>query len=339
MHHDQHTLPQQPQRRHTFQARFIAFCLFFSLSFSVVAETTPVDWQNWLAQFRVEALADGIQEKVFDLAFANVTPNQQVVHFDRNQPEKRITYLQYRQSRIDPYRIKTGRRKYQQYQPLLRSIANEYGVNPCVIIALWGLESSYGSFKGKFPVINSLATLAFDGRRSAFFRNELLLALHILQEGHVSLTEFKGEWAGASGHPQFLPSSWRKFAVDHDGDGRKDIWNSLEDVFGSIANYLSANGWEKNQPWAIQVSAPISLPRDAESGEQPLWKWLQMGVQLQPTQLAQKLDPQLNAQLIEPFGGPTLLVFNNFQVFKRYNNSNFYAGSVGYLADEICQMQ
>lgn len=303
-----------------------------------VSATAPAGWYTWLAEFRQDALNDGIRPEVFDMAMANVIPSRRVVNFDRTQPEKRITFLQYRQSRIDPYRIKLGKQKYRKHRTLIEDIAKEYGVDPCIITALWGMESSYGHYKGNFPVIKSLATLAFDGRRSEFFRKELLHALHILQEGHVDLANFKGEWAGASGHPQFLPSSWRKYAVDHDDDGDKDIWNDLDDVFASIANYLKQNGWKKGQPWAVQVKAPVSLPRGFDEEQHPLWKWYQMGVNPEQTaeSSANEIDPNLAAWLIEPYGGPALLAFNNFKVIKRYNNSNFYAGSIGYLADQIC---
>lgn len=324
-----------PHKPYGYLLYFMVLLLLLCPALAFSASHSTHDWDTWLAQFRREALADGIQANVFDMAFANVTPDKRVLSFDRNQPEQRITFLEYRHTRIDAYRITIGRKKYQQHHEILTEIGNAYGVSPCIIVALWGMESSYGLYMGTFPVIRSLATLAFDGRRSDFFRNELLLALHILQEGHVSLAQFKGEWAGASGHPQFLPSSWKKYAVDYDKDGKKDIWNNLDDVFASIANYLKQNGWEKNQPWAIEVTAPAALPRGFETPAQPVSKWLQLGVQ--PS--SAHPQPQLMGWLLEPLGGPTLLVFNNFNVIKSYNNSNFYAGSVGYLADRICQTQ
>ncbi len=309
------------------------FGIVISMSSYAQQNQDSSDWQQWVQNLRKEALAQGIRAEVFDTAFEGVQPSQRVQHFDKTQPEKRLTYAEYRKSRIDAFRILLGRREYNKYHDLLQKIAAEYHVSPCVITALWGLESSYGHFKGNFPVITSLATLAYQGHRKAFFRHELLLALKILNDHHVSLANFKGEWAGASGQTQFLPSSWYKYAVDYDGDGKKDIWNSTDDVLASIANYLKRNEWHNNEPWAIETSLPEDFDETLYGFEnkRPLSEWEEMGVEVPG-----HLSPDLEAAILMPLGGPALLAFHNFNVIKTYNNSTFYAGSVGYLAEKIC---
>lgn len=312
---------------------FIGVVLFIPLLISTQSWSAQ-SWQAWIADLRKEALAQGIRPTVFDTAFAGIKPNKRVIHFDRTQPEKRLTFLEYRRTRIDPYRITLGVREYKRNREILNEVGSAYGVDSCFILAFWGIESSYGRFLGNFSVIKSLATLAYDGRRSEFFRKELLLALHILNEGHVNPKHFKGEWAGASGQPQFLPSSWHKYAVDYDQDGRKDIWRTYPDAFASIANYLIMNGWETGAPWSVEVEAPYKLEHlQGYKQSRPLYEWQQMGVQLKTSHT---FNDDRHAYLIEPYGGPAFLVFKNFRVIMSYNNSTYYAGSVGYLADQIC---
>ena len=307
--------------------------LLFALTCYAEPENLGDDWESWVQNLRVEALAEGIRPQVFDSAFEGVQPSKRIQHFDRTQPEKRITYAQYRKSRIDSYRILIGRRAFQKNRLLLKKIGSEYHVSPCIITALWGMESSYGRVKGNFPVIAALATLAYEGHRTRFFRQELLLALKILNEGHVTLNNFKGEWAGASGQTQFLPSSFYKFAVDYDDDGKKDIWNSLDDALASIANYLKQNGWHAGEPWALEADLPDDFDQSlfGFENQRSVSEWLEMGVTV-----PQDLPDDLQAAIIMPEGGPAIMAFHNFKVIKTYNNSTFYAGSVGYLADSIC---
>ena len=306
------------------------------LSFSIFA--ADQNWKGWVAEVRKEALAQGISAAVFDDAFADIhEPSRQVKGLARSQPEHRLTYSKYLSSRVDNYRIVVGRQQYKKNKVLVDEIATHYGVDPCFIMSFWGMETSYGSYMGNFPVIKSLATLAYESNRKAFFRKELFLALHILNDGHVTLDHFKGEWAGASGQPQFLPSSWVKYAVDYDGDGRKDIWESKADVFASIANYMKINGWRTGEPWAIHVKLParFDMTLEGKSIVKPVSEWSALGVR---TLSGEPLPhPDWNASIVQPNGGPVFLAYPNYKMILRYNNSIYYAGAIGYLADKICQ--
>lgn len=294
-------------------------------------------WGNWVSEVRREAIDQGIAANLFDEAFAGIhEPSRTIKGLAHSQPEHRLTFSKYLNSRVDGYRISIGRKLYQRNQQLADEIGNNYGVDPCFMMAFWGLETSYGSYMGNFPVVKSLATLAYDSNRPAFFRHELFLALHILNDGHVSLDKFKGEWAGASGQPQFLPSSWVKYAVDYDGDGRKDIWDSKPDVFASIANYMKQNGWKTGEPWAVRVKLPANFDMKLEGKTivKSSAEWNALGVR---TEQGAPLPYQnLQASIVKPNGGPVFLAFPNYKMILRYNNSIYYAGAVGYLADKIC---
>lgn len=311
--------------------------LIIIISQSIAARDSQThSWQTWLSEFREEALADGIAPSLFDRIFKDIQPKKKLIRLDRSQPEKRLTFLKYRKSRVNNYRIVLGRKKYIKNKSTINNIAQQYGINPCMIVALWGMESSYGHYVGHFNVIRSLATLAFDKRRAEFFRKELLIALHILDEGHITFDKFVGEWAGGTGQPQFLPSSWKRYAVDYDHDGRRNIWTSLPDVIASIANYMVENGWQTDQPWSKQVKLPHNFD-DRLIGykvTKPVQVWLEMGIQ--PLSNLQ-VDDNTSASIIHPHGGPSFMIFKNFKVILKYNRSTFYAGAISYLANEICR--
>lgn len=317
--------------------RLFTSLLLIAFIFSPLAAKAQQPWSQWLADLRAEAVADGIEPQFFDQVFRDIQPNKRVISFDRRQPEHRLTFTKYRRTRADAFRIKLGRSELRKNRKALDSVGDAYGVDPCFIVALWGIESSYGRYMGNFPVIKSLATLAYDARRADFFRKELLLALHILQGGHVSPDRFKGEWAGGSGHPQFLPSSWHKYAVDQDNDGLKDIWTNKLDVFASIANYLSKNGWQRNQPWAITVELPAGFDKNllGKKVRKTVSEWQALGIT--PSNGESFPSDNLEASILNPYGGPYFMAFKNWRVIKTYNNSNFYAGTVGYMADSICR--
>ncbi|TAL60545.1 MAG: lytic murein transglycosylase [Legionella sp.] len=312
----------------------IAFTLAYQWAFA------QENWKDWVAQVRTEALAQGISPQLFDEAFAGIhEPSRQIKSFMHSQPEHRLTFMKYRNSRADNYRIAIGRKEYKKNKEVLDAVGERFGVNPCFIVSFWGMETSYGTYMGNFPVIKALATLAYDSKRKDFFRKELFIALRILNEGHVDLQDFKGEWAGASGQPQFLPSSWVKYAVDYDGDGRKDIWKSKPDTFASIANYMKQNGWQVGEPWAIQVKLPreFDMKLEGKDNMRAVSDWNRLGVR---TEKGEPLPYQnMQASIVQPLGGPTFLAFPNYKMILRYNNSIYYAGAIGYMADKICQAQ
>lgn len=307
------------------------------LFFSQGAFCDILPWDDFVAQLRTEALIDGIRPEIFDAAFQNIKqPSNRVLHLDKTQPEKRLSFLEYRSTRVDQYRILLGRRELRRHQENLAKISQQYGVSACFILSIWGLETSYGRYKGNFPVIQSLATLTYNPRRSDYFHNELRIALRMLNNGQVNLEDFKGEWAGASGHCQFMPSTWQKYAVDYDGTGRADIWNNLNDAFASIANFLVKNGWHPNGPWAM----PVALPENFDHALlnlntiKTVDDWAQLGVRPSDRAFPEK---SLAASVIYPEGGPALMVFDNFKTLLKWNHSNYYAGALGYLAEELCQ--
>ncbi len=315
----------------------LLFLVLFSASTFSATKAKRPSWSVWVKELRAEAIQQGIRPQLFDRVFSKIKrPSRRVLHFDRTQPEKRLRFLKYRNTRANKYRIIIGRRKLKKNKPLLNEVSRHYGVSPCFIVSLWGLETSYGSFMGSFPVVNSLATLAYDSRRGKFFRKQLLHALHILNEGHISEKDFKGEWAGASGQPQFLPSSWANYAVDYNGDGKKDIWKTREDVFASIANYLVKHGWRTGEPWAIQVSVPQSEASHWVNSKrsQTVAQWKQLVLRTYKGQPWP--SDNLQAELVRPYGGPDYLIFNNFKVIMKWNRSIYYAGTVGYLAEKVC---
>jgi membrane-bound lytic murein transglycosylase B len=296
-------------------------------------------WNRWLSQIKQEALAQGIHQTTINDAFQNVhEPSRTVKNLLKSQPEKRLSYTKYRSSRVDNYRIIIGRKRYEENKSWLQDLGQKYGVDPCFMVSFWGMETSYGSYMGNFPVIQALSTLAYDSNRKDFFRKELFLALKILDDGHVSLGQFKGEWAGASGQPQFLPSSWVQYAVDYDGDGRKDIWASKKDALASIANYMKQNGWQTGEPWAVFVKLPASFNEDLLAKKdivKSVKEWDEIGVR---TTKGEHLPYQnMNASIVHPYGGPVFMIFPNYRMILKYNNSIYYAGAIGYLADKICK--
>ena len=294
------------------------------------------DFSSWLKAFKAEALADGVRPEILDQAFQQVKPSQKVKHLDKTQPEKRLTFKDYRQTRADNYRIWLAKKKYKKHHAMIDQVSKDFGVDRCYILTFWGMESSYGNFMGNFPVIQSLTTLAYSGRRTDFFRQELKYALKMLNDDHVPLSTLKGEWAGASGQPQFLPSSWYYYAVDYNHDGKKDIWRSYPDIFASIANYLKAHGWVAGQPWGVEVELPRSFDQKLINDKQAfksVKEWREIGVKFHSQH---DIDSTWQARIIHPDGGPNLMIFNNFEVIMRWNRSTYYAGTIGYMADQVC---
>lgn len=316
-------------------------CLSISLVLlSGVAHANEQDFSSWLNGVRSEAKSKGVSDNILDQALSGIAPIPRVIELDRKQPEGTMTFAQYKTRVISDARISQGRRMYSQYRNELEQAAQKYGVPAHYIVALWGIETSYGNNTGGFKVVPALATLAYDGRRAEFFLSELMNALKILEAGHIAPSEMKGSWAGAMGQNQFMPSSFNAYAVDGNGDGRRDIWTTLPDVFASSANYLSKHGWDNEQRWGRQVSLPSGFSKSMADLDvkKSLSEWSRLGVKLTtggniPT------SPDLQASIVTPDGldGPAFLVYDNYRVIMRWNKSTYFATSVGLLADAIAQ--
>lgn len=294
---------------------------------------------DWLAALRQEAVADGIAPAIVDAALpVDLQPIPRVIELDRKQPEGTMTFARYRERIVHPLRISEGRKMMQRHATALAAIEQRYGVAPQYVVALWGIETNYGANTGGFSIVPALATLAWDGRRGAFFRKELMTALEILDQGHIAPADMKGSWAGAMGQNQFMPSSFMSFAVDGNGDGHKDIWTSLPDVFASSANYLARSGWTSGQRWGREVVVPAGFSSDLVGLEvkKTLSDWQALGVKL-PSGASIPVEPGMKASLVAPdgLGGPTFLVYDNFRTIMRWNKSTYFATSVGLLANAI----
>ncbi len=295
------------------------------------------DFDHWLRQLRAEARARGIRASTLERALAGLAPVPRVVELDRRQPEGRLTFAEYRRRVVSGDRIRRGSSLRQRHRRLLAATRERYGVPDRVLVALWGVESSFGAFKGRFNVIAALATLAFEGRRAAFFRKELLSALEILDQGHIAVEDMYGSWAGAMGQPQFMPSTFLAHAVDADGDGRRDIWNSLPDIFASMANYLRRSGWDRRYIWGreVRLTRAVGEGRIGLGHRASLARWSRRGVRRADGRPLP--DAALDASLLLPDGpgGPAFLVYDNYRVLLRWNRSHYFALSVGLLSDAI----
>ena len=299
------------------------------------AQSEP--FEVWLAQLRQQAAAEGISAATLDRAFDGVRPIPEVIERDRRQPEGRLTFRDYNRKVLSPTRIARGRELMQEHHEVLDRVAADYGVQPRFIVALWGIESNYGSFTGEFPVIGALATLAYEGRRAAFFRKELLQALRIVDQGDVAPAQMMGSWAGAMGQSQFMPSSYLAHAVDYDGDGRRDIWTTPPDVFASIANYLAKAGWNDRHTWGRQVQIVDHVKADAAGLEvvRPLPEWQALGVRTSNGDALPMVALDASLLRMDDDEGPAYLVYNNFRVLMAWNRSTYFALTVGELADLI----
>jgi membrane-bound lytic murein transglycosylase B len=314
--------------------RFAVFCILF-LSPSAYANEKPLGL--WVQEFKSEAMAQGISEALLEETFQNFTPNPRIIELDRKQPEGTVTFTKYLSNVVTSQRIKEGQRLYIENKALLEEIGKKYGVQPRFIVALWGIETSYGKVTGNFNVPQALATLAYDGRRSDFFRGELLKSLQIIEAGHIHFHQMLGSWAGAMGQSQFMPSSFLNFAVDYNGDGRKDIWNTKADIFASIANYLKTNGWNADLTWGRPVKLPAGFKEALADIKafRPLSEWRKMGVtQMDGTPLP---DRPIKAAVMFP-GKPeegAYVIYENYPVILHWNRSRYFATAVGTLADMI----
>ena len=294
-------------------------------------------FEAWLQDVRSAALKAGISSATVDAALTGLTPLDEVIERDRTQPELTLDFHTYLARVVSERRIEEGRRMLAEHGDLLRDVGKRHGMPPELLAAVWGIESNYGRTQGDFLVMQALATLAYDGRRAALFRGELLNALRILDQGHVELGAMKGSWAGAMGQLQFMPTTFLRYARDGDGDGRKDIWGSAADALESAANYMSTN-WQPGLRWGRQVKVPATFntSRAGLARTRTLAQWQTLGVRLPGGEALPRDD--VRASIILPANGarePAFLVYQNYRVLLRWNRSNFFAIAVGHLADRL----
>ena len=293
-------------------------------------------FDRWVAEYRVFARAAGIDEATLHIAFDNIRFVPRVIELDQAQPEFNRTVWDYLDNALSLARISRGQEKLRQLRPVIEPIAMRYGVPAETIFAIWGMETNYGSFMGDIPTIDALATLGFEGRREAWARGQLLAALKILKNRDIDRQQMVGSWAGAMGQTQFLPSNFLAYAVDADGDGRRDLWGSVTDVVASTANFLARSGWQTGQPWAVEVRLPpgFDYARADDSVRLPSSSWVGEGVQ-SVDGVPIPAMPDSSILLPSSARGPAFLVGPNFRAILRYNNATSYALAVGLLAQRL----
>ncbi len=312
--------------------------LFFLLTLWVMAPAySQNDFSSWLAAFRQDAAKQGISADTLDAALTGLTPVQRVIELDGRQPEFLSAFAEYLGRRVTASQVARGQAKLAEHATLLNAVEHKYGVPKNVLVAFWGLETNFGSSMGTLNIPASLATLAWDGRRSTFFRSQLLDALRIIDAGHVAAIDMNGSWAGAMGHMQFMPSTFRTYAVDGDGDARIDLWQSLPDAMHSAANYLRRAGWREGEPVAIEVQLPEGFDwRQARVAHRlPVAEWAARGVQAMDTSALPSVAGRTAIVLPQGWQGPAFMVFDNFDVVMQWNRSVSYALSVAQLAHQI----
>jgi membrane-bound lytic murein transglycosylase B len=312
------------------------------------SEEPRPEFSEFLASLKAQALAAGVSAAVVESALTGLEPLEVVVERDRSQAEVVLSIDVYVQRRLTRSFVRTAIEKSREHQSHLSAVSKKYGISPSVVVAIWGMESNFGRFTGTRPIVQALATLAWEGRRRAFFTTELISALQILDKGYIEPEQMKGSWAGAMGQTQFMPSSYLAHAQDHDGDGRRDIWKTLPDVFASIANYLIAYGWNNEQTWGREVTVPAGGATKLaaavgfrQSGCRaareltvpiPLAKWQSLGVRTTTGAALPKVDR--SASLLRA-GKKTYLVYGNYDALLGYNCAHAYALAVGLLSDRL----
>lgn len=334
-------MPQLVNYLYSVSMKKLLLCFVVLLLSSHAMASDQASFDRWLKNFRAKAQARGISASTLDNAFNGAKFLPRVIELDRKQPESKMTFEQYRERIVSAQRINQGRHEFRKHRALLDRVADAYGVQPQYIVALWGIETNYGGNTGGFDVIDSLATLAYEGRRREFFSDELMNALEIIDAGHISAQAMKGSWAGAMGQSQFMPSSFQNFAQDFNGDGKKDIWNTKIDVFASAANYLARSGWKGDEKWGRRVFFNnVNESMIGRDNKKSLEEWSRLGV----TQLNGEPLPivdGMRAGLVAPdgIGGPLYLTYDNYDVIMKWNRSTYFATSVGLLADAIAAGQ
>jgi membrane-bound lytic murein transglycosylase B len=296
------------------------------------------DFNGFLAGVRRDAQAQGVRPATIDLAFRYVQFLPRVVELDRKQPERsKMTFPEYLGKVATQQRLDDAAQRLAENRGLLQQVQQRFNVQPRFIVALWGVESDFGRTMGNYSVPAALATLAYEGRRGPMFRAELIAALKVLDQGHVRADNMLGSWAGAMGQCQFMPTTFLGYAVDFDGDGRRDIWNSRSDVLGSIANFVSKLGWRGNESWGrfVQVPGNFDARLAGLDSRRSVAEWARLGVRPAAGAPFTGREPVASLLLPDGIGGTAFLVYDNFRAIKKWNNSNPFAASVGYIADSI----
>jgi lytic murein transglycosylase len=298
---------------------------------------TSGGFESWLARFKAEAAAQGISTSAIDAASPYLVYDQRIVNIDRGQRIFAQSFLEFSSKMLPAYRLQQGIAEIRKYQAAFDRAEKQYGVPAAVITAFWGLESDFGSNMGKDQAIRSLVSLAYDCRRAEMFRGHLFDALRLIERGDLRPAEMLGSWAGELGQTQMMPSEYIKYAVDYDGDGRRNLLRSVPDVIGSTANYLVSLGWKRGEPWMREVRVPENMPWEQAdlSIQHPVEKWADWGVTLPDGRPLQ--HESIKASLLLPIGrfGPSFLVFDNFQAYLKWNSSLVYSSTAAYYATRL----
>ena len=319
------------------KASFLALCLLVvSLPSSAGAQKAPPPFGPWLAGLKTEAKSRGISASLLERALADVSPIKRVIELDRRQPEFSLTFWGYITKAVNDTRIQKGRKMLVKHKALLDKVSKKFGVQPRFLVAFWGLESNFGQYTGAFPVVGALVTLAHDPRRARFFREQLLAALKLMDQGHFPI-DVKGSWAGAMGNHQFIPTTYRDFAYDFDGNGKRDLWGSQGDIFASAANYLKRSGWDSKYTWGREVRLPKGFDLSVSGLEtrKSLVEWQKLGLRRMDGKNLPNVDIQASVILPAGYQGPAFLVYKNYRTIMVWNRSILYAIAVGYLADRL----
>jgi membrane-bound lytic murein transglycosylase B len=321
------------------RAVFVAPLLAAASATGWPAEAVQGDFYAFLVAIGRDAAAQGIRRSTVDFALRDAQFLSHVIELDRKQPERQLTFSEYLDKVVTAERMDGARRHLVENRVLLDGIWRRFNVEPRFIVALWGIESDFGRVMGNYGVVSAVATLAYDGRRSSYFRGELISALRIIDQGHIRPDNMIGSWAGAMGQCQFMPSTFLSYAVDYDGDGRRDIWNDRADVLGSIANYIARLGWRGGEGWGREVMLPAGFDTRYTGLEvkRPTGEWSRMGVRGVDTGPLVGRDAEASLVIPDGAGGRAFLVYDNFRTIMRWNKSTFFAAAVGYLADSMAR--
>ncbi len=322
----------------------MALKLYFTILFFFITTTNllsnELDYPTWLENFKIRAVKNGVSKEIVDETLNRVKIIPRIIELDRNQPEFTLTLTQYLNNVVSSTRKKKGISKIRENWTLLKEISEKYKVQPRFIVALWGIETDFGRVSGGFPVIDALVTLSYDGRRGKYFSKELINALKIIDEGHISYDQMKGSWAGAMGQTQFMPSSFLSYAQDYNNDGKKDIWKSKEDALASAANYLSNLKWDQNETWGREVIVNDDFNLIDEEltlkNKKKISEWQKLGVRrTDGSDLPKKNIEGYLIKINDKNKTRYFLVYKNFKKILKWNTSNYFAIAVGILSDSI----